>query len=132
MKIYSCLLAAAMVMTCAADQKPLPEISEWKDMGSLNPTERERAKKFDRQLQTYLIAINALKPGHTREDILKLFDYQGGLSTVEQRTFIFRQCYLIKVDVVFELVYPKGDFREDPKDVIKTISAPYLGFLVID
>jgi hypothetical protein len=39
----------------------------------------------------------------TRSDLLKVFATEGGLSWSTQRTYVYRQCPYIKVDVKFEL-----------------------------
>jgi hypothetical protein len=86
-----------------------------------------------------LKAIEKIKVGMTRADLLKLFTTEGGLSTGLKRTYVYRDCPYIKVDVEFE---PAGrpardaDGRvtlvEAAEDVIKEISRPYLAWMVAD
>jgi len=73
----------------------------------------------------------------TRGDIMRVFTFEGGLSTRAQRTYVYRQCPYIKVDVEFEV----EQFRdaqgriagpEANGDVIKRISRPYLAWGVAD
>jgi hypothetical protein len=69
----------------------------------------------------------------TRADLLKMFTTEGGLSTGLRRTYVYRECPYIKVDVEFEPVgrpAKDGDGRvtliEGNDGVIKKISKPYL------
>ena len=80
-----------------------------------------------------------IKPGMTREALLKVFTTDGGLSTGLHRTFVSRDCPYFKVDIEFKAVgRPDRDdqgrvtLTEDPRDLIVTISRPYLAFSVID
>jgi hypothetical protein len=83
--------------------------------------------------------MQTIKPGMTRNDLLKVFTIEGGLSTGLQRTFVSRDCLYFKVDVEFEAVgRPSRDqdgrvtLMEDGRDVIVKISRPYLEFAVFD
>jgi hypothetical protein len=83
--------------------------------------------------------IQKIKVGMTRADLLKIFTTEGGLSTGLNRTFVYRECSYIKVDVEFEPVgrperNPDGRVTlvEADEDVIKKISKPYLEWMVID
>jgi hypothetical protein len=80
-----------------------------------------------------LTRIETIKPGMTREDLLKVFTTEGGLSTRLQRTFVSRDCPYFKVDVQFEAGGRRGRdqggrlaLEEDSKDIIVQISRPYL------
>jgi hypothetical protein len=79
--------------------------------------------------------MEAIKPGMTREELLKVFRTEGGLSTGLHRTFVSRDCSYFKVDVDFEAVgRPNRDADgrvtvvEDKRDVIVRASRPYLQF----
>ncbi len=87
--------------------------------------------------------IQTIKPGMTREALLKLFTTEGGLAfytkQVERRTFVSRDCPYFKVDVELQAVDRSGHdrqrrvtFQEDPRDIIITISKPYLEFTIAD
>ena len=80
-----------------------------------------------------------VKPDMTREQLLKVFVTEGGLSTGLQRTYASRQCPYFKVDVKFRAVgRPDRDRNErvtlveDNRDVITSISEPYLQFALSD
>src|SRR5215471_1245560 len=82
-----------------------------------------------------LLRMQTVKVGMTRNDLLKIFTTEGGLSTGLHRTFVSRDCRYFKVDVEFEAVgRPSRDrdgrvtLEEDGRDVIVKISKPYLEF----
>jgi hypothetical protein len=90
---------------------------------------------FDKPLSAAIVEIQTIQPGQTRKDLLKLFDYEGGLQSREANHFTYRKCLLIKVDVNFKAVGPVTKWREfegNPNDVITRISKPYLEFGIID
>jgi len=89
---------------------------------------------FDTALSAAIVQIQTIQPGQTRKDLLKLFDYEGGLQSREANHFIYRKSNLIKVDVKFKAVGPatRIEFEGNPNDVITSISKPYLEFSFID
>ncbi len=83
--------------------------------------------------------MKTIEVGKTRADLLKVFTTEGGLSTGLRRTYVYRKCPYIKVDVQFEAVgRPARDadgrvtLEESDKDKIKSISKPYLEWSVVD
>jgi hypothetical protein len=60
-------------------------------------------------------SAQSIKVGMTRSDLMKVFTTKGGLSTTSQRTYVYRQCPLIKVDVKFAA---SGRDQELPTDKI--------------
>lgn len=70
-----------------------------------------------------LTRMLTIKPGMTRDDLLKVFATEGGLSTPFQQTFVSRDCPYFKVDV---------EFQESRPDVILKISRPYLAYSILD
>ena len=84
-------------------------------------------------LANVLREMQTVKPGMTREDLYKVFEAEGGLYTRTQQTYVYRDCHLIKVDVTFEAVGPPDEiFFVSGKDVIRKISRPHLGWMIID
>jgi hypothetical protein len=88
---------------------------------------------------TVLGRMETIKPGMTRGDLLKVFTTEGGLSQPLERTFVSRECLYFKVHVTFRAVgRPQRDsdgrelLTEDARDVIVTISQPFLGLAVIN
>jgi hypothetical protein len=80
-----------------------------------------------------------VKGGMTRDELLRVFQTEGGLSTGLERTFVSRQCPYFKGDIKFKAVGrgdrdPDGRITavEDGRDVITSISRPYLQFGVYD
>ena len=73
--------------------------------------------------------IQKINFGMTREQLLKLFREEGGISSPKHRTYVYRQCDDIKVDVIFEL---QDKTAVHPTDTIVKISKPYLIWSVID
>jgi hypothetical protein len=83
--------------------------------------------------------MQKIEVGMTRADLLKVFTGEGGLSTGLNRTYVYRDCSYIKVDVEFEAVgRPTRDadgrvtLVESNEDVITKISKPYLDWIVLD
>ena len=83
--------------------------------------------------------MQKIKVGMTRADVLKVFTTEGGLSTGLNRTYVYRECPYIKVDVEFEPVgraardvEGRMTLKEDGGDIIKKISKPYLEWSVVD
>ena|SRR5215469_3059671 len=83
--------------------------------------------------------MQTIEPGMTREQLLEVFTTEGGLSTGLQRTYVSRNCPFFKVDVSFEPVgRPARDqegcvtLEEDARDVIRSLSKPYLQFSIMD
>lgn len=76
-----------------------------------------------------LRAVKMIKVGTTRSELMTVFTTEGGLSTASQRTYVYRQCPCIKVDVKFAASSPE---EELPTDKIVQISRPYLAWSVAD
>jgi len=83
--------------------------------------------------------MQTVKVGMTRNDLLNVFETEGGISTGLHRTFVSRECPYFKVDVEFEAVgRPSRDrdgrvtLVEDNRDVIVKISKPYLQFSIVN
>lgn len=83
--------------------------------------------------------MQTIKPGMTRQTLLRVFTTEGGLFTGLQRTFVSRDCPYFKVDVEFQAVgranrdeNGRVTLVEDNKDIILKVSTPYLQFSVMD
>jgi hypothetical protein len=86
-----------------------------------------------------LAKMESIRPGMTREQLMKVFRTEGGLSTGLRRTFVSRECPYFKVDVQFRAVgRPDRDsdgrvtLEEDACDIIVQVSRPYLQFSIAD
>jgi hypothetical protein len=82
--------------------------------------------------------MESIKPGMTRADRLKVFSGEGGLSSPSRRNFVYRECYMFKVSVEFDLADKSRDpdgrqtGAESPRDVITAISRPFIAREVMD
>ena len=104
-----------------------------------SPRETPCVQEHDVWASQALERIESIKPGMTREELLKVFRTEGGLSTGLHRTFVSRDCSYFKVDVEFQAVgRPERDsngrvtLEESGRDIIAKISRPYLQFSVAD
>ena len=77
-------------------------------------------------LGNVLAWIANIKPGMTRSDLLRVFTMEGGLSTRTRRTYVLKQCPIIKVDVEFSIS------ANETEDKITQISKPYLEYTHAD
>ena len=84
-------------------------------------------------IATSLKEIESMRVGMTRDDLLKVFKEEGGISTRTWRRYVYRDCKYIKVDVEFE---PVGEFEnksiQSPSDKIVKISEPFLEWTISD
>ena len=80
-----------------------------------------------------LRSIQTIKIGMTRSELMEVFTTEGGLefknATASQRTYVYRRCPYIKVDVKLAISNPDDD---SPTDRITEISQPYLAWSVMD
>ena len=84
-------------------------------------------------IENALKEIETIKPGMKRKDLLVIFTTEGGISNRLHRTYVYQKCMYIKVDVEFTPAdQPEDNLKENPEDVIKEISRPYLEWGVID
>jgi hypothetical protein len=81
----------------------------------------------------------SIKPGMTRQDLLKVFKTEGGLSTRLPRTFVSRDCPYFKGVVEFKAATgPDRDnvgflnSVEDNRDIIVRVSKPSSQFAIGD
>jgi len=83
--------------------------------------------------------MQTIAPGMTRNDLMRVFTTEGGLSTPFQRTFVSRDCPYFKVDATFRRAsqrHPEEGrerlLSEYGDDVIATVSRPFLQFSIMD
>jgi hypothetical protein len=74
-------------------------------------------------------ACKRSKVGMSRSDLVRLFTTEGGLSTTSRRTYVYRRCLYIKVDVKFAASSRDGEL---PTDKIVAVSRPHLAWSVMD
>jgi len=90
---------------------------------------RERTKWIGKVLRQ----IARIEPGMKRQDLLRVFTTEGGLSTRSQRTYVYSECPYIKVNVRFKAANNEGNgVEEELDDIVESISQPYLAWSVMD
>jgi hypothetical protein len=88
--------------------------------------------EFVKKIEKVLRDVGEIKVGMTRADVLKVFSTSGGISTGRSRTYVYRECPYIKVDVEFDTGNSKEPAHESATDRITKISRPYLEGGIID
>jgi len=71
---------------------------------------------------------NDVKPGMTRNELLRVFTTEGGISTRTQQTYALKGCPYVHVDVEFSPAKNEHEVQGDPNDKIVKISKPYLDY----
>jgi len=80
-------------------------------------------------IASVLRAVQTIKAGMTRADLMKVFTVEGGLSMPSQRTYVYKLCPYIKIDVKFAV---SSRNEEHSTDKILEMSRPYLDWSVMD
>jgi hypothetical protein len=84
-------------------------------------------------VSSVLKETQSIKVGMSRKDLLKVYTTEGGISSRSWRTYAYRGCPYIKVDVQFQPMQLPGDSSQQlPDDKIISISKPYLEYSVAD
>ncbi len=109
----------------ATFQKPNFVVSE--------KSKTQKSTDYTQWLANVLKEIETIKVGTTREQLLKVFTTEGGISHPTHRTYVHRACPYIKVEVRFETINKdRRSLKDNPEDVIKEISRPYLEWSIIN
>jgi hypothetical protein len=97
------------------------------------------AREHTEWIAESLREMNAIEVGMTRGELLRVFTTEGGLSTGLVRTYVYRGCPYMKVDVEFEPVgrsahdaEGRDTLVESEEDLITQLSKPYLAWMVAD
>jgi hypothetical protein len=102
---------------------------------SIGPAQRgsEIEQEHTKWVESVMRSILTIKMGATRKDLLKILAEEGGISSRTHRTYVYKQCPYIKVDVEFAPVGNQDNrFDEMPEDRVIAISRPYLEYSVFD
>lgn len=101
--------------------------------------ESGKSEEMTKWISDSLREMKTIEVGKTRAELLEVFTTEGGLSNGLRRTYVYRKCPYIKVDVEFEAVgRPAQDaegrvtLEESDIDTIKKISKPYLEWSILD
>lgn len=142
-KIFVLFILLSVLSGCVGDRTdptvksagndPIPT-SERRSQNAISerPAISEDNKDHIEWIVQGLKEIQKIKPGMVRSQLLAIFTVEGGISTRTNRTYVWRRCRYIKVDVEFK---PVGDVRshdESSSDVIVKISRPYLQWSIAD
>lgn len=77
--------------------------------------------------------IGKIEPGMQRKDLFTVLTTEGGISNRFQRTYVHLECPYIRVNVRFKATSNESDaLREDPEDIIESVSPPYLAWRTMD
>ena len=116
-------------LTQPADESALPK---WAKSQAQIEDEAVPMSVALRQDRTYWIAkvlrqIGKIEPGMRRKDLGGIFTTEGGLSNRFQRTYVHVDCPYIKVTVKFRAASEESNaLKEDPDDIIESVSEPFL------
>jgi hypothetical protein len=117
------------------DESSLPEGA--KGPGQVQDESVPMGEEYNRERTKWIAKvmrqITKIEPGMKRQDLLKVFTTEGGLSTRFQRTYVYSECPYIKVNVRFKAANHEGNTPEEqPDDIIESISQPYLAWSTMD
>ena len=99
----------------------------------MSAQETDSDQEHAKWIASVMDSIQTVKPGMTRNDLLRVFTIEGGLSNRLHRTYVYKRCPYIKVAVEFEAVgNPEDILTEMPADKIEKISTPFLQYSVMD
>lgn len=94
---------------------------------STNPPASETCTRWISQC---LGELQTIRPGDTRAKLLQVCKTEGGISSRQQRRYVWNACPLIKVDVQLRPVSEGA--KESDADVITSISKPFLEASIMD
>ncbi len=95
------------------------------------PSRTAYDSEVSRWITAHLPELESIQVGMTREQLLKVFMEEGGISQRQHRRYIYRRCPLVKVNVDFAPAgAPSGPER--PSDRITKISRPFLERTISD
>ena len=84
-------------------------------------------------IEKSLKKIQSIHIGMARNELSQLFMTEGGISNRYQRTYVYKECPYIKLDVGFQAIGNEKDvLGESAEDVILKISGPYLDWSIMD
>ncbi|HWR15968.1 MAG TPA: hypothetical protein VN577_14160 [Terriglobales bacterium] len=79
-----------------------------------------------------LSEVETFKPGITRAEIEGFFELDGGISSPQQATYVYKECQYLKIDVEFRLVNKNNKVEFSPTDVLVRSSKLYVSHPVKD
>jgi hypothetical protein len=79
-------------------------------------------------VQQALKDSQAIKPGVTRKDVEKRFDYDGGLEFSDHAMFTYRGCRYIKLEIEFEPGPGREGKFKSPDDIVTKASKLFIDY----
>jgi hypothetical protein len=119
------MILAALLMTVAGI--PAQEV----DTRVRGQIDQEHTNWLDHVLRS----ISTIKPGMTRKDLFTILTEEGGISTRTRKTYVYKDCPYIKVDVEFSPADNDANpdaLAENSEDKILKMSRPYLEYSHMD
>ena len=102
-------------------------------LGLFSVSDSRKMDEHTEWIAKSLKEIEGVQVGMTRDDLLKVFTEEGGISSRSRQRYVYHNCPYIKVDVEFEPVDQVDDkMVRGPKDKITKISKPFLEWSIID
>ncbi len=140
--LYLSLACLAVVLLLSDIQAPAsPIIARTQEQATLPLDKNDKKNLVVHQFENLhtewvaksLKAIQAIRPGMTRQQVLKVLTTEGGISTRNFRTYVYRECPYIKVTIKFEPVgaLASGEF-EGSNDRVISVSQPFLQWSIAD
>lgn len=84
-------------------------------------------------IEKVLRQIEKIEPGMRRKDLVGIFTNEGGISNRFQQTYVHVDCPYIKVNVRFKAASDEANaLKEDPDDIIESVSQPFLQWSIMD
>jgi hypothetical protein len=103
------------------------------------PAQNEPVSSHVDWVAQVLKRIQTIRVGMSRDDLMRVFTIEGGLSTGLNRTFVSQDCPYFKIDVTFRRASTQAsgehgmdEFAEFGNDIIESVSRPYLQFSIMD
>lgn len=91
---------------------------------------QEASHDYTAWISECLKHVQSIRPGATRGELLEVLRTEGGESTRFWRTYVYKECPYIKVDIEFKAA-GEGTL-ENERDVIMKVSKPFLEWSILD
>jgi hypothetical protein len=74
--------------------------------------------------------IDAMLPGMKRWEVMERFGLDGGIRFPGKTRLRHCTCPMLKIDMEFDLA--QGTLEESPRDIVRSVSTPYLEYPISD
>ena len=98
------------------------------------PQQTEQEREHNACISKAILSAQAIRPGMQRSVLDASFTTEGGISSARSKVYVWRECPYIKIHVELAPVSPNdnGRVEENARDVITSVSQPYLQFSIMD